>query len=327
MWRTDDERLALVELWSSGRLRRRATHARLWDWIATLRWTRRTTRRNELQLVDDLRGELEALLAQAWPEWKEGVASLAAAGLALDVHGWKALRDAQRAQRVATVRLPARLNQRTATALVSPHSKSTLTAYRRALLGAIDVTRDGVVRIRPHEGLIATRGNSAIGAEVIVAALGELCITERAMLDGTILMGKRPSAVLLVENPGTYLDMAPPPGWLVAQVPGWNTATVRVFLEQFADVPLVHFGDLDPNGVRIADHVRSLRTDARWFIPAFWEEFERDHAQPKVWPDELAMKGRPPLVKRLAASGLMLEQEPLAMDSRLGAALEELLNR
>jgi hypothetical protein len=128
--------------------------------------------------------------------------------------------------------------------------------------------------MRPNEGLVVERQGGRIKASFLAHLAGEIVLTERAFIDGTRLAGRHPQAVLLVENLGPYLDLRPPDNWLVAHVPGWNTATIRLLLEQFADTPIVHFGDLDPNGVRIAVHLRSCRPDIRWAVPDFWRELD-----------------------------------------------------
>src|SRR6266852_1059017 len=94
-----------------------------------------------------------------------------------------------------------------------------------------------------------------LNTSLVVDILDEVVTTERALRDGARLAGTLPRALLLVENLGPYLDLCAPEGWLVAHVPGWNTVTIRLLLEQMPAIPLVHFGDLDPNGVRIALHL------------------------------------------------------------------------
>ena len=79
--------------------------------------------------------------------------------------------------------------------------------------------------------------------------------------------------MLTVENLGAYLDSPVPEDVLVVHVPGWNTRTTKDLLEGMGDVPLIHFGDLDPNGIAIVSHLRRWRPEVRWFVPGFWEEY------------------------------------------------------
>ena len=323
MWDRDDNRLAILELYTYGHLHLRQSQTEAWRWLSELPWTRRTGRRDEFALVEDRRGDLERLLTQVWPEWRDALARLEAAGLPVSERGWREILDKQRG--VDLPLLPPRLNLRTAAAQVGPHSKASLSTTRREALAEVDLTRDGIVRMRPNNGLLVQRGESSIDAERLADLTGEVVVTERAFVDGTTLAGILPRAVLLVENLGPYLDLAAPSGWLVVHVPGWNTATVRVLLDRLGDVPLVHFGDLDPNGVRIAAHLRTARPGLRWAVPDFWREHVPGRTQRLAWPEDLVWIDAPDLVRELAQAGLWLEQETIALDPRLRNALEQVL--
>ena len=62
-------------------------------------------------------------------------------------------------------------------------------------------------------------------------------------------------AVVLVENLGALCDLPAVDGWLAAHVAGWDTATVQSLLSRLGHVPIIHFSDLDPNGIRIYKHL------------------------------------------------------------------------
>ena len=132
MWERDENRLAVVELVHTGRLRRRKSQEEVWTWLAQLRWTKATGRRDEVALTASVQGEVEDMLDSRWPEWRTARARLTGAGLPVSHEGWKALQDAERAGRAG--RLPRRLNERTAAAQVGPHSKAGLTDARRSAL-------------------------------------------------------------------------------------------------------------------------------------------------------------------------------------------------
>ena len=322
MWERDEDRIALVELLQTGSLRRRHTQADAWSHLDQLSWTRRGSRRDELILVGDHRGALVDLLDRVWPGWRKSAMQLEQKGLPSTPKGLRTLLDEQRANELGP--LPERLNLRTATAAVGPHSKATLGARRRQALGGTEVTRDGIVRVRAPEGTVLVRGSTRLAAEAITEVLGEVAIAERALRDGTSLEGPI-RAVLLVENLGPFQDLQPPPGWLVAHVPGWNTAAVRLLLADLEGTPVVHFGDLDPNGVRIVHHLRSLHPELRWAVPRFWEERVSTHALKGAWPADLDLTTAAPLVRSLAERGEWLEQESIALDPRLAVALEQLV--
>ena len=158
----------------------------------------------------------------------------------------------------------------------------------------------------------------------VAAVLGEVSLPERALKDGLELAGPL-RAVSLVENLGAFCDLPTIDGWLFVHVAGWDTATVSRLLERLAHVPVLHFGDLDPNGVRIFQHLRGQYPALRWFVPSFWEEFVESKGLRGTWPDDLALDDAPTLVRQLAARGLWLEQEALVVDPRTPAALEAML--
>lgn len=320
MWEHDEDRLALLELFETGRLRRRAAQGEAWRLLEELPWTRQTGRRHEIELVSQHKGTLTELLTRVWPDWQLASRELAARRLRPTPAGWRRLQDLLRTEEMAD--LPGRLNRRTATSAVALHSKSSLSLIRRAALGDITVTHDGIVRLRPPPGLRFIRGTTTLDAAEIADLLGEAAITERALLDGTLLEGCL-RAALLVENLGPYQDLKPPEGWLVIHVPGWDTATVRLFLQLLPQVPVVHFGDLDPAGVRIYRHLRQVHPGLIWAVPAFWEEYLAKRWLPGEWPDDLDLEEAPELVRKLADRGVWLEQELIAVDPRLRSALED----
>lgn len=318
MWERDEDRLGLLELVEAGRLRRRTGQGEAWKLLDELPWTRRTGRRDEIELVPEQRHTVVELLERVWPEWRLWSRTLADRGLSPTPTDWRRLQDLLRAEGLTD--LPGRLNRRTATSAVAPHSKSSLSLIRRAALGDTTVTRDGIVRLRPPSGLRFVRGDVVIQASEIAGILGEVAITERALLDGTTLGGTF-RAALLVENLGPYQDLEPPEEWLVVHVPGWDTATVRLFLGLLPDVPVVHFGDLDPAGARIFRHLRAIHPGLEWAVPEFWREHIDKRALPGEWPDDLDLDDAPALIRELASRGLWLEQELIAVDPRLRAAL------
>jgi len=320
MWDRTEHRLALLELVVSGRLSCRKGQQRVWRHLADLPWTQRTGRRDELAVVEPRRHELERLLTQVWPEWRAVSDEMTGAGLPISMIGWRRLQDIERAR--AAKSLPSRLNRRTATALVGPHSKASLSALRLEALADLNVTHDGTLRLRTPPGMRLRHGDQELDCVPISDVLGEVVLTERALADGTVLTGRLPQAILLVENLGAYLDAPAPAGWLLAHVPGWDTRTVRLLLQQLRNVPVAHFGDLDPNGVRIMRHLREVRPDLHWVVPEFWTEYVPKAGLRAEWPAEFDLTDLPPLVVELASSEMWLEQETIVLDKRLPHAIQ-----
>ena len=191
-----------------------------------------------------------------------------------------------------------------------------------AQVAEVDDPREALLRLRDQlAGLVARTRRGVVDLTAVARVLGEVAIPERAFLDGLELEGEL-RAVLLVENLGAWRDLPAPSGFLLAHVPGWDTATVAHLLDRLAHVPVIHFGDLDPNGVHIYLHLRERRPDLRWFVPSFWAELVDSHGLRAPWPADLDVSAAPALVRDLAARGLWLEQERLVVDHRIGEALE-----
>jgi hypothetical protein len=178
--------------------------------------------------------------------------------------------------------------------------------------------------MRPPRGLLARTERGQLDLEAIARVLGEVAVPERALREGLTLEGAI-RAVLLVENLGAWRDLPDLDGWLLVHVPGWDTPTVGLLLDRLRSVPILHFGDLDPNGIRILQHLRTMRSDIRCFVPSFWEESVVTRGLPGAWPEDLDLREAPPLVQRLAAQRLWLEQETIVLDPRLPAALLSML--
>ena len=322
IWDSDNARLALLELLSRGSLKRRRTQLEAYDALAELPWTRATGRRDEIGMVEERRTELAGLIDRVWPAWRDVLADLVAAGLSPTPDGYGRLLDRERAAAVPD--LPDRINRRTAASLTAPNSKASLTDARRGALGGTDTSHDGAIRLRPPAGLSARTANGVVGLSGIAAVLGEVSIPERALLDGLAFEGAI-RAVLLVENLGAWRDLRPPPGWMLAHVPGWDTATVSHLLDRIEGVPVVHFGDLDPNGVRILQHLRRRAPSLKWFLPEFWFELVDVCGLRTTWPRDLDLDFAPASIRALAARGLWLEQERIVLDPRIPEALEATL--
>jgi hypothetical protein len=321
MWDAIEHRLALLELLQRGVLRRRKTQAEAFAWLVELPWTRATGRHDQVRLVEDARADVLGLLDRVWPDWREAEARLTDNGVPPTPKGWRALGDAERAE--AMPRLPERLNLHTALALLATHSKASMSQAIRDALGETELTRDGTVRLRPPPGLrLVAPSGQVIELDPIVQMLGEVAIPERAMLEGVWIEGDI-TAVLTVENLGAFQDLTAPDGWLVAFVPGWNTAAVRPLLAQLEGTAAWHFGDIDPNGLRVLAHLRQVRPDLGWFVPDFWQQYVEGHAQSGEWTEAPAVSV-PEWVAALIEREQWLEQEVIVLDERLEEALRGL---
>ena len=307
----------LLELLHFGRVRRRVRQPNAWQWLIELPWTLATNRRDERELISDSRKDVQEALEAQLPAWRELFACLSARQLEPTPDGLRRLADIEKQSEA--VGLPAQLNRRTALAAVGPHSKAKLSRARRNAIGTTELTAETLLRIRPSAGLWVRRGDRSIDAAQVAAVTGELILTERAIpyltLEGTA------RALLTVENLGAYVDLEPPEGWTVAWIPGWDSRLACWLLQALPHVPVFHFGDLDPNGMKIVTHLQKVRPDLRWFVPEFWAEHLPLRALACRWPDSLQNLAAPPLVRRLIQEQLWLEQESLVLDPRLQLSL------
>lgn len=324
-WGERDNALALLELVVSGELRRRKRQGEARRQLEALGWIRRSARQDRVELAPEHRARVAECLDGAWAEWRMVAAELQRLDLAPTAAGVDALEQRRRAVRVAELELPSRLNRHTAAALLSRHSKAALGPFEQVVLDGVELTDDGLVRLRPSQGLCLSVDGRTLDARALAHVLGEVVLTERALRDGAVLSGLRPRATLTVENLGAYIDATVPDDVLVVHIPGWNTRLAKMLLDPIGEVPIVHFGDLDPNGVAIVEHLRRWRGDVEWLVPAYWEELRGDHGLGRVWPKGPLPADTPEWVRELVADGLWLEQERLVVDDRWREALADAL--
>lgn len=320
MWHEPDHRTALLELLQTGKLTRRSAQKAAWQELLVLGWARRTGRATELSLAPAYRAEIERTLDRCWPGWRLVQAELIARSLPPTPAGLQQLDGQHRAERSGE--LPHRLNQRTAAAALAAHSKARLGAAARSRIDSSTLTTDYVIRLRGCGGLCLQRDGSTYDAAELERVQGELVLSERALLDGTTLVG-RPRAVLLVENNGPFVDFPPPAGWLLVHVPGWATQGARKLLSEFPDTPALHFGDLDPEGFEIYCHLREVRPGLIWVVPDWLTDYVPTHCLSTKWPLVPVLDTAPPLIQKLAQDRMWLEQEALVLDERLRPWLEQ----
>jgi hypothetical protein len=320
-WAGEADRLALLELWATGRLKRRRQQEAAWARLDGERWTSLTSRSRERALAEGYRSMIEQLLDQAWPLWRKVHADLTAAGLPPTPEGWRALQERMRI--AAAPPLPAQvLHHKTAASLVGPDSKASWTAGRRAATNHLTLTHDTLLRLRPSRGLVLMRHGASIEADAVHACLGELVLSDRSMRD-SLAISMPPRVLLSVENLGAYVDLPSVANdWMIAHVPGWNTVALADFLNLLpASTIWCHWGDLDPQGVAIMRSLRTIRADVRWIAPEWWPQVAP--AQRGDWSGCLEQPDDPPLVRHLRAAGTWLEQEPLVIDQRLPGTLRK----
>lgn len=315
--------LALARLWRSGHLRRGAATGAASDHAVAVGWATQTVRARDVALTTAGAEAIPQLLDRVWPDWRADLAALETASLPLTIEGMARLEARRKLDALPVVNLPPRLNRRTVQARWARHSKASLDPVASAHLGSSILTTDDVVRLRPNRGLVLRRGDCV--DETPGAVTGEVVVPERALLDGLAFEGAAPRFVLTVENLGAFVDLPAPPDALVVWLPGWNSPLALTLVERLPPTPLVHFGDLDPDGAAIVAHLRQrVGAPVHWFVPDFWSDYVETHALTceHAWPPPA--DDWPPLVRRLAASNRWLEQEAIVPDPCFASALARL---
>jgi hypothetical protein len=317
-WEAEADRALLLELYLNGLARRRRAQAGLLTHLESLRWLAVTPRRAEVALVPDHREDLRRMLDGAWPDWMSIAQALQAERLEPSQAGLKELRRRQR----DVPPIPARVNIRTATAQVGEHSKATLGQAHREMLGDAEVVRDGVVLIRPSSGLSLDLGDTTWTATDLQRLQGLVALTQRALLDGTRLSGSPPAVVMTVENEGAFIDLDKPDAMMLVWVPGWNTRLALEVLDQVRARRWLHFGDLDPNGVRIFRHLSEQLPRLEHFIPDWWADRVAEAPQlGAAWNAGVVSHDDHPLLRQLEAAGQASEQEIVVLDPRMAGSL------
>lgn len=309
-------RLALLALARGEPLREAGWSKATIRWLDERRWIHRERGAGVWALATDHAPDLCVLLDQVWPEWRQADAALRAAGLPCAPEGWQRHQDQSRLARFTRAPAPTTLARRTAAAALRGDSKSQAELDREPALSGCTLDDAGAARIRPSHGLRLQLGEHSLDARDVAAVTGELALSERALARGLTLAGTPPRAVLTVENPAAYVDLPDIDGLLIVLLPGVDQRAGLRIVTQLPNVPWAHFGDLDPAGLDLFRRCQRHRADCVWWVPAWWEELLDTHGREgATWPTELG--DVPPLVARLAACGLWLEQEPLVLDRRM----------
>lgn len=323
-WQDAEYRAALLRLCETGVIRKTRKVQPLAEHLLSLGWVTQSSRQNELLLNKNGAAQLAALMDNIWPLWRQALRQLHEADLPLTTVG---LRELARIGRQLPP-LPPRLHHKTFAALTGTHSKCSITTA--SLLPGLTLTTDGVLRTRPNRGLVIYAGPHRLACDDLMQAMGEVILPERAILDGIRIGGTPPSAIMTVENLGPFVDMPKPDELLLIHQPGWNTPLSLLFLQVFGMKPnWHHFGDLDPEGLAIYQHLKREGGNPHLLIPSFWDEYQESfsHQLCDSWPETITNSFSEPLLQKLFATNAWLEQEPIILDNRLEDELVRLFPR
>jgi len=303
------------------RLRR---NERVIDAFAVHGWITHTSKRDEFAITDSGRLVAEKRLSEHWPAWREDLVAFASLGYSPeDAGAWSLFKRAQANQ---IPRMVTCINRRTLNAWDRRHSKVGAGPPSKTLAEA-QVTVDELTRLRlpPGSRMILQTGE-IVDCDRLMAIFGEIAIPERAW--GNIKQIETPNSRVLfsIENKGAFVDFPSVPNATLLFLPGDNTGAFQLIMSHMPPQTLIHFGDLDPDGIQIYEGMVSRGLAVRHFVPTYVDEYLITHAQPckAPWPQR-DYSSLHPVISTLVSRSLWLEHEALVLDHRFAAELESLI--
>ncbi len=201
-------------------------------------------------------------------------------------------------------------------------------------LPQVTLSRDRSLHLRgqPDVRLLRRHGR-AIELQKLLRQLTELVLPERDFHQLKEMEGELPALVMTIEDRGLFLDMDLPDGLLALWVAPRDLELAGAFLRFLPHwVPHVHFGDLDHQGLVMAERLgRYSQRPVRRFIPDFWSDYLADFSMPvedKKLGKGAAWRGPQlsvPIIRLLMEQQRWLPQAPLLLDARLYDALRQLM--
>lgn len=177
------------------------------------------------------------------------------------------------------------------------------------------LTHDAMSRIRPNKGLEFISKDGVLKLDEIASMLTEIGIPQRAILNGGTFAGCLPNLLVTIENLGAFIDAPIPEGVMLVYSPGFDLRAAEQIVRILPQVPWIHFGDLDPEGLLIWEALkRTTNRFCQLHIPAFAQEYLDIAQKPDApWgpiPDH-------PVLVSLKLAGKGIFQEAFVLDERL----------
>jgi hypothetical protein len=332
-WSNDNHRVALLQLAVHGVIRNTSSVQELVQFLLTDGWVKQTPRMREFAVTESGARHVRRIMDARWPSYQSDAEALCDLFGAINVRALRQLKKqaAIRDGKVAT--FPQFVNRKTFAAAVCRHSKAAISDDTLARFPGVTLTIDQGLSVRTPRGARLRRStggpSSFIDCDQLMDVMGVVHVSERAIIQGLIVEGTAPRAVLTIENVATFHDLALPPDLMAILVEGWNTPVATLFLRLLPDaVPIVHFGDLDPNGFRIYTHLREQTgRPLHWFVPSLATDYIETHSMPLPseeagWSATLAASHGHETIRVLQEMGHWLEQEAVTLDTRLRIEIE-----
>ncbi|NLW04689.1 MAG: hypothetical protein GX029_05615 [Pseudomonadaceae bacterium] len=331
-WQSLAIREAALTLYKYERIERKPANAPLVDELVSSNWLLPEEAENGFMLSQRGRVSLTGLLDLRLPEWRDWIAILEGERpLITEVfeQRWHYLKDQLRAD------LPRVLNKSSLQLALLGKRNTELPEHLLYELPPIELSEDRCLHLRGNMNLkLARKHGSAIELKKIWRQLSEAVLPERDFRQVKELEGELPYLVMSIEDRGVFLDIDLPENLLAIWVAPENLELAGEFLRflpQF--VPHVHFGDLDHQGLVIAERLSLYsQRPVRRFIPSFWEDYltnfsittnEKQSGKGAAWRGPLLSAT---LLKELMTSNRWLAQAPLLLDARLHEEMRKLID-
>jgi hypothetical protein len=220
------------------------------------------------------------------------------------------------------------INRRTLTAWLRRHSKVSPRVLPKAFAD-VEVTVDEMTRMRlPPRSTLKLKSGESIDCSLLTGIFGEVAIPERAWSRIERIEMPQSKLVFTIENKGAFIDFPQVATATLVFLPGDNISALHEIVSRTHAQPILHFGDLDAEGIRIFEAMLADGVTVEHFVPSYAEEFILTHAQDSdvPWPTR-DYSSLHPVVSRLAAQGLWLEQEALVLDHRFEGEIRSVIER
>lgn len=177
------------------------------------------------------------------------------------------------------------------------------------------------MRFKPNKGLRAVFDDLELDLWQLSETLTECAIPERLWLKLQRFEGTEPDLIVTCENLGAYIDLPMPCGYMVVYAPGANIETAVKILKYFPETRWFHFGDVDPDGLKIAQTLaREAKRPLTFFVPSFAEEYLPGRPVKKPWGEVPGRK----VFQELKRKHTRLFQEVFMLDGRLNSEINGL---
>jgi hypothetical protein len=329
-WANVHHRAALLNLAVSRRAAKQKNVSALLEAMADDGWVGQSRRSDEVEVTELGARKIAQIMSARWPDYRADASILEKNFGGISGRALSILKKQQAISLRKGIDLPCILNRKTFAAAVSYHSKAVISVEMRDAYPDVQIVADHPLFVRANRGLLFEKNSSVFCCDPTMDFMGVVTIPERALRAGCKPSGTLPRAIISIENPAAFFDLALPHDMLAVLAEGWDTPNLVELLQRFPPTtPHIHFGDFDPAGVQIFQHLRKQLGDhVKWLAPDFALEYLPTHGL-EFSVDAIGWQSCPieteeaALLTLLRRENRWLEQEALVLDKRLIGGLEK----